>query len=67
MVNLEALRMNRNYTRGIYLPENCKQELKWWLTEGLFSSKIISQGKPDLIIQTDASGTGWGALLLNKK
>ena len=42
----------------------CKQELNWWLEEGLSSLKPISNGNPQFVIQTDSSKLGWGALLL---
>ncbi len=67
ITKIKALKPNRNFNRIIFLPAECFHEIKWWCSEGLDSFKAISHGNPDLIIQTDASGTGWGALIVNTK
>ena len=67
LVKIKALKVSRNYDRKILLEQHCKDELTWWLKEGINSHKPISHGNPDVIIQTDASNKGWGALLPSTK
>ena len=38
-------------------------ELNWWISNIQHSYSNISHGKPDLVIYTDASMTGWGGVL----
>ena len=64
-LKINSLRESHNYKRKICLSNQCISELNWWLNEGLFSSKKISHGNPDFVLQSDSSGYGWGALLLN--
>ena len=63
-LKIASLRESKNYKRKVHFTAACKDELRWWLTEGLFSHKVISHGNPAFVVQTDASGRGWGALLL---
>ena len=60
---IKALKISKNYNRKILFESECKKELSWWLQEGLDSHKPISLGNPDIIIQTDASNLGWGAII----
>ncbi len=42
-------------------------ELKWWEQNIGCAHKAINQGLPKLVITTDASLSGWGAVLENQK
>ena len=64
VLKIISLRENSNYQRKVLINSNCRDELKWWIEEGLSSFKPISQGNPQYIIQSDSSKIGWGALLL---
>ncbi|XP_057297381.1 uncharacterized protein LOC130627599 [Hydractinia symbiolongicarpus] len=39
-----------------------KKELQWWVDNILTSFNTIGYTNPDLVIETDASNTGWGAV-----
>ena len=57
-----ALKQNNGHSdRHMRLSDQAKQELIWWIHHIGNSLKNINQGKPDLELQTDASGIGWGA------
>ena len=57
-----ALKQNRgHFDRHMKLSHEAKQELNWWIHNINKSVKHINQRKPDLELETDASGLGWGA------
>ena len=57
-----ALKQNNgHFDRHMRLSDQAKQELIWWIHHIGNSLKNINQRKPDLELQTDASGIGWGA------
>lgn len=52
-----------NFDAKITLSEIAKSELNWWF-ENIHSSFCSIVRKPvDTLLQTDSSGTGWGAYL----
>lgn len=57
-----AIREGLSYEDQIVLPQEALEELRWW-QDHLFawSGKALLQKNPDLVIETDASHTGWGA------
>ena len=67
MLKTSELRRLRNYEAVISLTQPCREELQWWLQEGLDSHKDISHGNPDLILTSDSSDYGWGAHLSHNK
>ena len=57
-----ALQPMQDYTQPCPLTEEAREELSWWVTHPTcWNGKSILRGNPDLIIETDASQTGWGA------
>ena len=44
------------------LSKEARSELYWWVTNVTMAFKNIVQTNPDLILTTDASNTGWGAV-----
>lgn len=59
----EGLRQNKgNFSGHILLNDTSIEDLKWWITNLPLSSKAISHGEADIIIQTDASSQGWGGV-----
>jgi len=61
-LQIRSLHQNSCYQQRITLDKNSKQELLWWLRNlELCNGKSLIQMPPQLIIQTDASKTGWGA------
>ena len=53
---------HKGYSQLVELSEGAKKELTWWNQEAVkWNSAPIIPPAPDLIIETDASLTGWGA------
>ena len=65
LLKINSLKVSQNYNRKVVLNQESKDEMKWWVDEGLNSHKPISMGNPVYVIQSDASNKGWGALMLN--
>ena len=59
-LQIQTFKQNYLY-RQITIPHaKCKQELKWWIKHfELSNGKRLKQFPPQIIIQTDASLTGW--------
>ena len=47
------------------LTDSAKNELSWWINNVLIACKPISTKEPDLVIESDASMTGWGCFCQN--
>jgi hypothetical protein len=57
------LRKSRgDFNKFMYIHANIKHHIKWWIDNISDSKKLISQGQPKLIIFSDASKKGWGAV-----
>jgi len=56
-----------NFNMPMKLSEASIQELLWWITYALQAKKHISYPTPSMIIQTDASKKGWGAVFKGRK
>lgn len=61
-IKINTLARHYNFDNFVSLSETCKQDLRWWLEEGIHSRKPISHGNPDVIIHTDSSSYAWGAV-----
>ena len=58
-----ALKMNRgNFEKKMLLAKEEHDEILWWIENVGSSYKPIRQTKPDMVIETDASTSGWGAV-----
>ena len=70
--NLELLKIktlknnNFDYESKANLNIECKDEIKWWIYEGIYSVKPIYEENPHVIIKTDSSNFAWGAVFDNK-
>ena len=63
MAKTEALKLNRgNYDSTMVLSDDMKSELQWWVDNLETATCPISNGNPDIVIDTDASLIGWGAV-----
>ena len=57
-----ALQRMQDHTQPCPLTEGARKELSWWVTHPTcWNGKSILRGNLDLIVETDASQTGWGA------
>ena len=58
-----ALQESRgNYDAPMYLSNESRSEIAWWVNNVDSSFKPIFQGDPDLTLTTDACTSGWGAV-----
>ena len=57
----ELNRNGGNYDAIMNVPNSMCLTMKWWIQNLAKSSVRINKGNPQLIIETDASLTGWGA------
>lgn len=51
-----------DFDASITLTNIAKQELDWWIQNIATANKPISQTHPNVVIETDASHLGWGAV-----
>ena len=59
---IEALRLTQSYQSKVVLNLQSLEELQWWKENlSLQNGRPLKIGQADLVIQTDASMTGWGA------
>ena len=58
-----ALAVNAgNYEASLHLSTTSVEELQWWVLHIPHAKRHISHGLPSVIIQSDASKKGWGAV-----
>ena len=62
LLRSQALRQAVSYQTMVTLPPACKTELRWWLAHlEEMNGKHICIPAPDIVMDSDASRTGWGA------
>lgn len=52
-----------NFDGKMHLSVNSKSELQWWIKHVPTAFRVISHGNPHKCLYTDASQTGWGAVI----
>ena len=58
-----ALQSGGNYNTKVSLNPACQEELQWWIAHlNAWNGRAILTPPPDLVIETDASQQGWGAV-----
>ena len=58
-----ALQSGGNYNMKVSLNPACQEELQWWIAHlNAWNGQAILTPPPDLVIETDASQQGWGAV-----
>jgi hypothetical protein len=61
-LKITTLNRKRSYETITTLTTPCKQELEWWMNHlKLVNGREIKVSDPDLVIESDACLTGWGA------
>ena len=64
----KALKLSKgNYQALMKLSEKVKVDLKWWIDNIDTAFKPISKHKYQVTLQTDASNSGWGGVLINEE
>lgn len=64
--NLKARQLklhSGNFKALISIPDACKQDLRWWTGNVEHAEKSVIEKPPVLVIETDASKMGWGAVV----
>lgn len=51
-----------NFNKLMSVPDHIKPHLNWWINNISYSQKLVSHGQPKLVIYSDASKKGWGAI-----
>ena len=64
-IKSEALHLCYNWEQTVELNKECFKEINWWI-DNVNTVTPIRQGNPNLIITSDASTTGYGAVCDNK-
>ena len=63
MQKIEGLRRHHSYLSQLALNAQSQKELNWWIDNlKQWSSRTIHCSKPEVIIESDASDSGWGAI-----
>ena len=61
---VQALKSSRgHFDSYMSLSQNAIEELQWWIASLPTAYNEINHGTPDIVINTDASLTGWGGVL----
>lgn len=59
----EATRESQDYSTEITLPPEAKEELRWWVEHFTqWNGRSLLVHNPSMVIETDASDRGWGAV-----
>lgn len=56
-----------DFDSEMFVTSEMKQDLKWWSDNIYTQKRKFNRGNPQVIIQTDASKLGWGAVLNEQK
>ena len=65
---IEALKLSKgNFDSYVYIFKAACEEAKWWMDNISLSFKQIFICNPEVVIATDASSSGWGAVFNNTK
>ena len=57
----ELKKHNQNYSSFMSIPKYIQPVIQWWIDNVEGSYKLISHGKPQLVLFSDASTKAWGA------
>jgi hypothetical protein len=49
------------------ISENIKSEMKWWVKNIHNQYRVLNRNNPHVVLQTDASLLGWGAVMNDSK
>jgi len=59
----QTLQISQSFEATVMLSQEALSELEWWATSmNLLNGKTIQPQEPSLVIETDASMLGWGAV-----
>ena len=65
---ISTLQSSNNYNQHVHLSQSSQANITWWMTKAEdWNSSPILRPEISLVIQTDASLTGWGACCQEKR
>jgi hypothetical protein len=63
MLQIKTLIAGKSYETQVTLDQSCWDDLQWWIDHiTSWNGRAIAMSAPDLVITTDASLKGWGAI-----
>ena len=63
MLQVKGLLAGKSYETMVSLNQNCQNDLQWWVDQiSTWNGRSITTPATDLVITTDASLQGWGAV-----
>ena len=63
MLQVKGLLEGKGYNSVVPLNKECQNDLQWWINQlSTWNGRSLISPAPDLIITTDASLKGWGAV-----
>ena len=62
ILKIRSLQVSYEYDKLLTLSNESIDDLKWWPNMGIHNGKFLYHGHPTVIIKTDPSGYGWGAI-----
>jgi len=65
MQKIQTLNKSQNFDKILILKDGSREEIKWWIKEGIYCNNHITHGNPEAILTTDSSMKGWGAVINN--
>jgi ribonuclease HI len=65
---IQALKLARgNFDLKMQISENVKSEMTWWVKNIHNQYRVLNRNNPQVVLQTDASLLGWGAVMNDSK
>ncbi|XP_021342020.1 uncharacterized protein LOC110442652 [Mizuhopecten yessoensis] len=52
-----------NFNNTVRISTEAREQVLWWINNIHQSANPVYRGSPDLVLETDSSGTGWGGLV----
>ncbi|XP_060565442.1 uncharacterized protein LOC132724583 [Ruditapes philippinarum] len=65
---IHALKLSKgDYSCKMYVTDEMKSELKWWIDNLCSQERVIDHGNANLVIVSDASSLGWAGICENQE
>jgi len=66
LLKIKSLRTECSFDKMVALTPESITEIEWWINEGVYIGKPISREHPQYVIRSDASKSGWAAVMGEK-
>ena len=68
MLQIKSLMLGKTYETKVDLTIEAQEELAWWINQiDQSNGRSVISPSPDIVITSDASNAGWGAVYLDKR